>query len=485
MSLFKSFWGFVSDFEKSIDKDFAERNNVERKEENQQGKEERQISEGNKNVQEEDTKNDKAKDIIKGREEEDIDYSTRIQELQNKVADFELEVEENTKTIENYQNILNTVDPNWTLLIQEYQERNRKITEQKEKLQRNIEQIKEEIEQFSNNNEILRKVEEELSSAREKSGLIQEEYKNIQIQEETLQKEEKRLDEELLTTEKELQNVKNDIKDTNQNIQEEERKYQISKRQFEQNKKEIIELSIQNDKYYQEYEEQRKIYENVHQEEEKLHKDIERSKTELYNIDQHQQNYKEKRRKMRSESIRQLANGILQSKEKERNELIHERDKLNEKKTFNQNAFEREHHNIQLMISSSKTEHRELLLRYNNIKSSIPQLIEPLQTQIESFKSVYATNESIEMSVLERLTTEYKELEEQHEAQENAKKDISRELEEINSEKRRLQILYHSLEEEIQTHRNNIETMKGIIEEYQSKTYDIKYQYERTKEKYF
>ncbi|KAH0795662.1 hypothetical protein GPJ56_000541 [Histomonas meleagridis] len=192
MSLFKSFWGFVSDFEKSIDKDFAERNNVERKEENQQGKEERQISEGNKNVQEEDTKNDKAKDIIKGREEEDIDYSTRIQELQNKVADFELEVEENTKTIENYQNILNTVDPNWTLLIQEYQERNRKITEQKEKLQRNIEQIKEEIEQFSNNNEILRKVEEELSSAREKSGLIQRRIqKNIQIQEETLQKEEK------------------------------------------------------------------------------------------------------------------------------------------------------------------------------------------------------------------------------------------------------------------------------------------------------
>lgn len=500
-----SFWnrlqGYASEFVKSIDDGFANKNQQEAPSEdkiivdsnisdndiiqldNEQNNSETKTKEINSNNTEIESKNqndsnlDKEIDNInnteqnqtqketivseKQEEESEEKIQQRINELKETIKNVEDKIESQNKLFEKLQSIKEKMGPNSESLILEFETRNSKIISQIEELNEIEEKTKKEIEELNSNlNSLLYSKTKSETEDQEKENLnndqihiqLQKDYSNVQKELLQAQDEYNKIIETSKNLINEDQQLTIDIdsiidlinKNKNRIIQlKKERESTESniikiQNEIESEKLINIKLSTENAASEKEFsnmkEEQLKYNEKV----DSIKKEISKNKEKIKQAENENERVNEKQRRDKIEAMKNLASSLINQIEKERSKILDEIHKISNNEKIDEEKEETEKREMQNMINEAEIESKRLEKRFSDSKSSISNFVEPIENQIETLKSVFTANETVEKTVASRLLAQLNEIEQKRESIEFSNKKLNEEIEKANQEKESL-----------------------------------------------
>ena len=482
MSLWGRFSNFISNLEKTIDEDFAKRENQQNlapgKSNEKDIKEEIEIEENlekeekvdekltNEEIENSNKTNENNEQLQNQENTEKTLTEQEIQELiqkkenlkkQIKIKDDEI-LREQADLIR-FQNAIDQIGTSGASLLEEFNTRKEKLQIVYEKLLKNEEDLKHELDEDSFSDALLTTAETNHKTTKDLLTNVKYEFNKIKEMIENLENEETELDDSIInlddTLEQLLENKKNledEINKINEKSNIKKLSVQDLEEQTEKMKKEGTKLEYSLD----EAKDSLKTYKSKI---ESLKLQREQILNELSTVDNLKQQKAEERRLAKATAMKTMTAEHIQKLEQERKELNDERENLLTEKQQKINEREKEIRDLQNQLTSAEIQEHELKIHLEDAKQSAPRLLLPLQARLDTLKTVYETNEKAYNESIGRLKKELLDSEIKKENAENNCKNMEQDCVKANSEKDKITA--------------KLESNKQLIQELDQKINDI------------
>ncbi|KAK8888651.1 hypothetical protein M9Y10_033383 [Tritrichomonas musculus] len=526
MSLWKKLHSYVSEFEKTIDDGFANRNQqIMAPEENKtindsdisdtdliklDDQKENENSSTEKSIQindeKEETKNQEG-DNIDNNENTDIDLNNekqeeeeneaeiqqKISDLKQKIQNVEDELENQNKLFEKMQKIKETMGPNSDSLIYEYETRNSKLNSQLKELEDIEEKTKKEIEELNSNfnllihsnstlepknqssenianydsNQINIQLQKDYSNIQNKLSQAQDEYKKIIETSKNLINEDQQLTVDIDTTIDLIKKNKSKIDQLKKERESIEASISKIQNEIESEKETNINLSMENATSQNDLHKVKDEQDMYNEKVATIRKEISQNKEKIKMAENENQRANEKQRRDKIEAMKNLTTSLINEIEKERSKVLGEIQNISNTQKSEEEKEEAEKREMQNMINEAEIESKRLEKRFSDSKSSIPNFVTPIENQIETIKSVFAANETVEKTVASRLLSQLSEIEQKKESITFSNKKLSEEIEKANFEKeslntKALDLKIHEIAEKADKLLKEIENLRNL-----------------------
>ena len=501
---FQALKTYVNDFEKSIDADFANRTKDINKEneKNQNESIETTKNEDDKIENKENDKNEKEEITIIDNDNNDFNNDNndfdndnnnfdndnndnglsdeeKANILKSKIEKIETELEEQNKLFEEHQKILEALGPNSNLLNLEFERRSASISNQINEMKKMEDSLNKEISEFlSDSHNDLNNLQANYSNVKKNLEEAQNKYNGIINDSKALLDEDQQLTIDIDKTIDMINKSKQNIS----NI-----KLEISKTA---NEKEILSSRIKKDqdiitKLCAENSEAENELQKANSKRQEYVEKINQNRERVTNLKQKiqdayfesEKNIQEQRR-MKAQSMKNYTSSLLETMEREKNELITQLQNNSNNQIQQEEKNDNEIRDIKNMISDAEIESISLNQKFNDTKISIPKLVEPIEMQIDSFKSSYNANELIEKSVIDRLMKSLAEIEAKKESVDSSYHFLRAEFNKLIQEKASLNSESSSaksqeLNKSIEVVTKEIEELRNILFDSKSKVHSL------------
>lgn len=507
-STFLKLQSYVADFEQSIDNDFAQRNqmqvNPEPAEKSTIGLDQTDDSEQSNDAENSNPIKENTSEPSKLSNQTQEDTKTentqlneeetkqKIDDLKNQISGLESELENQNKLLTKYTTLKNEMGSNGYSVIKEFQNRNSKIQNQiqelneiESKIQNEIDTLQLEIQQLNgtskesapsqnsdhNNADIQSNLQNDFANIQQKHLAVYEEYQKVIANSKTLLDDDQQLsikiDQaiDLITNSqkklKELQIEKDTIENESNHIQS----------QINQAKKANEILAEENSKAENELQTIRQEVLKFNQSVESMQNEILEKKEKLKQIEADNQIAIEKKRRGKIDAMKNLAQTVLDKIDKERIDILTQLNELSMNDTKTLESEELARNDIAIMINQSEIDAKILEKKFEETKNSIPNQTRPLENQIEMIKTVYANNEKVEKSVIQRLRNQLSVIELKQEDANLSIKKLNEQIDKATAEK--LSLTSDQIVNEIHDISIQIEKMNSSISQLKETSFDL------------
>ncbi|OHS96283.1 hypothetical protein TRFO_37556 [Tritrichomonas foetus] len=471
MSIWKRLQSYVVDFEKSIDADFAQRNQTIIQE--QQEKAELSLPQVDNSDNDKPEQEQKPSQPENNAENENVNVNdeAKAEELKAKIHEIEIELENQNKIFEERQKLKEEIGPNVDSLFLEFETRFNKINNQIQELNKIEDKFQAEINEYTKNTNDLQNAQTDYSTIQKELTNAQEIYQRIINDSKLLIDEDQQLTISIDRTNDQIKACKKKINDLKNEKIMIDKKIRDLSTQIDQEKEESLKFSTENSQAENNLqvvkEEQSKFLETVNQYRNKI-ADL---KEKIKNADIENERALIEKRKMKVENMKNLTNSLIEKMENERIQISTQIKQFTNEQIQQEEKDETEIRDMRNMISDAEIEGRTLNQRFLDTKTSVPKLVEPIEMQIDSLKSIFSANESVEKTVLERLSGRLAEIEAKKESVENSTNSMRLELDKLNQEKSLLNMdSSFSTSQELS---KSIEAVSNDIESIKSSNYDL------------
>ena len=457
MSLWGRFSNFISNLEKTIDEDFARRdqqqNNatekaneeeikeneieelIEEKNDEKETNEEENTNESQEN--EEKQENQETKENILS-EQEIQEQNLKKEELKKQIKNIDDEILREQADLIRYQSAIDQIGSSGASLLEEFNTRKEKLQVVYEKLLLIEEDLKQELDKDSFSDALLTAAETKHETIKDALKGVKYDFNTVKNAMENLQNEESELDDSIVNLDDTLEQLlehkstlEEEINKTNEisNIKK------IRVNELEDQTEKMRQDAKRIDSSLDEAKDSLRTYQN------KINtykKQINQIMIELNHADNLKQQKAEERRLAKATAMKTMTTEHIQKLEQERKELSEERENLLTEKQQKINEREKEIRDLQNQLTTIEIQEHELKIRLEDAKQSAPRMLLPLQTRLDTLKTVYETNEKAYSESIARLKKELLDSEIKKDKAESNCRDLEQENAKANIEKEKV-----------------------------------------------